>query len=416
MTQPLKAVQVSEHVYWVGAIDWAIRDFHGYSTEQGTTYNAYLILGDKVTLVDTVKPAFVDELMSRISSVIDPSRIDYIISNHSEMDHSGSLPAVVDRVRPERVFASPMGVKALADHFQLNAPVASVKDGESISLGNLSVGFTETRMVHWPDSMFSFLLDDGVLFSNDAFGMHLATSQRFDDEVSGWEYQAAKYYANILMPLSLVIAKTLAKVEALKLPIKVIAPDHGFIWRKDLETIVSLYSRWSAQKRNTSAVVVYDTMWGSTATMATAISEGLSSEGVRNKLMPLKGCNRSEVITELLEAGAVVVGAPTMNNNIFPPMADLLTYLKGLKPRNLIGAAFGSYGWSGEAVGQIREYLSAAGVEMPLEGLKVKFVPREQDLADCFQMGSSLARILKEAAAIDLSAPAATTREAPIPR
>ena len=196
---------------------------------------------------------------------------------------------------------------------------------------------------------------------------------------------------------------------ALKLPIKVIAPDHGPIWRQDLETIISLYTRWSAQKRNSSAVVVFDTMWGSTATMATAISEGLSSEGVRNKLMPLKGCNRSEVMTELLEAGAVVVGAPTMNNNLFPPMADLLTYLRGLKPRNLIGAAFGSYGWSGEAVGQIREYLSAAGVEMPLEGLKAKFVPREQDLADCFQMGSSLARILKDAAAIDLSALAATS-------
>lgn len=388
------ATRISEHVFWVGAIDWDVRDFHGYSVERGTTYNAYLVVGDKITLVDTVKRSFRDQLLARISSVVDPARIDYIISNHAEMDHSGCLPDLIQMVQPEKVFASAMGVKNLTDHFGPGVPVTVVKDGEKAALGNLSFEFAETRMLHWPDSMFSVLREDGVLFSNDAFGMHLASEERFIDEVEGWEQQAAKYYANILLPLSGMVGRVLGKLSSMMPDIKIIAPDHGPIWRKNLSAITSLYAGWAARKPSRKAVVAFDTMWGSTAAMASNIAEGLSAGGANVRLMPLHESHRSDIVTELLDAGALLVGSPTLNNNLLPTVADLLTYLRGLKPKGLIGAAFGSYGWSGEAVGQVRDYLSAAGLEMVKEDLKVKFVPKELDLAQCRQQGLALAEQL----------------------
>jgi flavorubredoxin len=388
------ARRISEHVYWVGAIDWDVRDFHGYSTERGSTYNAYLVVGDRITLVDTVKRPFLDQLLARISSVVDPSRIDYVISNHAEMDHSGCLPEIVEIVKPEKVYASAMGVKNLTDHFSPSLPLTVVKDGEKLGLGNLTFEIAETKMLHWPDSMFSTLLEDGILFSSDAFGMHLASEERFVDEVEGWEYQAAKYYANILMPLSGMVGKVLARLSPLLPGVRMIAPDHGPIWRSDLRKITSLYAGWSARKPTRKAVVAFDTMWGSTAGMAASIAEGLSEGGADVRLMPLQRRHRSDVVTELLDAGALLVGSPTLNNNLLPTLADLLTYLRGLKPKGLIGMAFGSYGWSGESVGQVRDYLSAMGVEMVREDLRLKFVPREADLAQCRQQGLSLAEQL----------------------
>ncbi len=396
MSPSLNAVKISDHVYWVGAIDWDARDFHGYSIERGTTYNAFLVMADKITLIDTVKRQFKDELLARIASVVDPAKIDYIVSNHSEMDHSGCLPEVIQAVNPERVFASALGAKNLSDHFAAGVPVTAVKDGETLSLGNMTLSFTETRMMHWPDSMFSLLGEDGVLFSNDAFGMHLASSERFADQVDGWEQQAAKYYANIMMPLSNVVSRTLAKLSPTLSSVRIIAPDHGPIWRDDLSPILSLYAKWSSAKPTNKAVVLYDTMWGSTATMAHSIADGLMSGGASVKLMSLKVSHRSDVVTELLNAGALVVGSSTLNGNLLPTMADMLTYLKGLKPKGLIGAAFGSYGWSGESIGQVREYLTAIGVEMVREDLRVKFVPGDADLEACHQLGLSIAEYLQD--------------------
>ncbi len=394
---PCNAVQISEHVYWVGAIDWAIRDFHGYLTERGTTYNAFLILADKITLIDAVKAPFCQELLARISTVIDPKRIDYIISNHAEMDHSGCLPDVIRAVEPEKVFASTLGVKALSEHFHMNYEIIPVKDGGTLSLGDLQVSFVETRMVHWPDSMFTFLHDDGLLFTNDAFGMHLADTARFDDEVPHevLVHQAAKYYANILLPLSPIIAKTLEKFIGLQLDLRMIAPDHGPVWRKDFHEIIELYSRWTKQQRNKSAVIAYDTMWQSTTKMAQAISEGLTAGGVPVRLLPLGSSHRSDVATELLDAGALLIGTPTLNNNLFPTVADVLTYLKGLKPRNLLGAAFGSYGWSGEAVNQVNETLTAMNVTLVSEGVKIKYVPDKAALTQCYALGQQVAEALQ---------------------
>jgi flavorubredoxin len=398
MSQAFQAARVTDSVYWVGAIDWAIRDFHGYLTSRGTSYNAYLILADKITLIDTVKAPFVDEMLRRIGSLIDPTDIAYIVSNHAEMDHSGGLPATIETVGPEKVFASAKGVDALSEHYHLDREVVPVGTGESLSLGNMKLSFVETRMLHWPDSMFSYLDEGGVLFSQDAFGMHLASSERFADEIAPdiLEYEGAKYYANILLPLSSLVIKLLQQVPELGLDIKIIAPDHGPIWREDIGNILDSYAQWAQQTPTKKAVVVYDTMWQSTALMARAIGEGLRAGGAIPRLMPLRAAHRSDVATEILDAGALVVGSPTMNSNIFPTVADALTYLKGLKPRNLVGAAFGSYGWSGEAVGQIEEVLTQMKVDLAAEGLRVKYVPDDDALAQCHALGQRVAERLNE--------------------
>jgi len=398
VTDTFKAVKISEHVHWVGAIDWSITNFHGYSTDRGTTYNAYLLIADEAILIDTVKAPFKGELLSRIASVINPQDIGFIISNHSEMDHSGCLAELIELVKPKKVFASVNGKKALNEHFQLGEKITVVKDGESIGLGSAKLTFMETRMLHWPDSMFTYFANDSLLFSQDAFGMHLATSERFADQLDEGvlEYEATKYYANILMPYSPLVSKLLEKVGGLNIDIKTIAPDHGPIWRKRLDRIMELYSKWAEQEPTMKAVVAYDTMWQSTAIMAQAIGEGLCAGGAEVKLMSLSSRHRSDVATELLDAGALLIGSPTINNQIFPTVADLLFYLKGLKPKNLIGGAFGSYGWSGEAVKQIVEVLGEMKVEPVGEGIRVKYVPDRDALEKCYSLGELTSERLKE--------------------
>jgi flavorubredoxin len=397
MQTPFKAAKVTESVYWVGAIDWGIRNFHGYQTSRGTTYNAFLVLADKVTLIDTVKAPFRDEMLSRIASVMDPKDIRYIVSDHSEMDHTGALPDTINIIEPEKVFASNMGAKALSEHFQLSQEITAVQDGEQVALGNMNLTFVETRMLHWPDSMFSYLSEEDILFSQDGFGMHLATLERFDDEIDDevLEYEAAKYYANILLPYSPLVAKIPAKLEQMGIRPTVIAPDHGPIWRKDLTKIVKLYGKWAAQQPGNKAVVVYDTMWQSTDLMARAVADGLSQGGSQVKLMPLQSCHRSDVATELLGAGAIVVGSPTLNSNMFPTVADVLTYLRGLKPQNLVGAAFGSYGWNEAATRQIEEVLTSMKVELVSKAVTVKYVPNGDDLMRCYDLGIQIAEALK---------------------
>ena len=392
------AIQISEHVYWVGAIDWTIRDFHGYTTPHGSTYNAYLIMADKITLIDTVKAPFMDEMLSRIASVVDPSKIDYIVSNHSEQDHSGCLLQVIDLIKPEKVVASALGVKTLKDIFHDQQDIQPVKDGESLSLGNMDLKFMETRMIHWPDSMFSYLEKDGVLFSQDAFGMHLATFERFADQLPAdmLEYEAATYYANIVLPFSPIVLKALDKVAATGWAFKVFAPDHGPVWRQNLGFILDLYKKWALQKPANKAVVVYATMWHSTEMMAKAIAESLAREGVRVKLLSMNEIHRSEVVYEVLEAGALIVGSPTLNNNILPQMADVMTYMKGLKPAHLIGAVFGSFGWSGESVKDLEAVLKEMKVEIVADTVSVKHVPDKDVLEKCAEMGRTVAAELKK--------------------
>jgi flavorubredoxin len=386
MSEPFGAVRVSEHVYWVGAIDWNLRDFHGYATERGTSYNAYLVMGEKIALIDAVKKPFMEEMISRIKSMVDPLKVDYIVSNHAEMDHSGGLPELISVCQPDQVFASPLGIKALASHQLVKSDIQPVKTGDTLSLGNLTLAFVETKMVHWPDSMFTLLPEDGVLFSQDGFGMHLASGHRFADELdmSVLEYEGAKYFANILMPLSGLISNLLKK--ASDLSFSIIAPDHGPIWRKDPLHIVNLYAKWAEQKPTKKVVIAYDTMWESTHAMAKAIEDGMEAGGLDVRPMRIRENHRSNVATEILEAGGLLIGSPTMNNQLYPTVADVLTYLKGLKPKNLVAGAFGSYGWSGEGVGLATEYLNAMKLDV-IEGLRVEYVPDKEDLVKCRELG-----------------------------
>lgn len=392
----MKAVAVAENVYWVGAIDWELREFHGYTTERGTTYNAYLVLSDPPVLIDTVKAPFLDEMLARISTVCDPARIGCVISNHSEMDHSGALPALLSKISPKSVLASANGVKALTAHFGPLPNLQAVKDGESLTLGGKSFTFFETRMLHWPDSMVTWLPESHVLFSQDAFGMHLATRERFDDELdaSVLEYEARKYFANILMPYAGIIPRALDKLAGI--PAAIIAPDHGPIWRESLGRVFEWYRAWSEQKPQNRAVIVYDTMWGSTARMAAAVKEGLEANGTRAHLLPLSENNRSRIATEVLCSGALITGSPTINNRVFPTLCDIMSYLHGLRPKNLIGAAFGSYGWSGESVKELNALLDAMKVERVSDGVSSLYAPTAEILDQCRAMGAQLAEKLRE--------------------
>jgi len=392
-------IEVLKDIYWVGAVDWNIRDFHGYSVDKGSSYNAFLAIDDKVTLFDTVKKGFKNDLIGNIRQIIDPAEIDYLIVNHVEMDHSGLIAEIADLVQPEKIICSEMGKKNLLAHFhQEEWPYEAVKTGDTISLGKRSVQFIETRMLHWPDSMFSYIPEDRLLISSDAFGQHLASSERFDDEVdlSMLLGHAAKYYANIILPYSALVQKLLAQVREIGLKIDMIAPDHGLIWRKNPQKILEHYDMWSQQKSKVKALVIYDTMWHSTEMMAKAIVEGLVEQGVSVQLFDLSSTHRSDIITEVLDAGALIIGSSTLNNGMLPHMADLLHYMKGLRPAKKIGAAFGSYGWSGEAVKLITTAMEEMKFEILDPGIKVQYVPQDDDLKKCADLGRKIARTLKK--------------------
>jgi len=395
----VKKIELAKNVYWVGAIDWLTRDFHGYSTNRGTTYNAYLIIDEKVTLIDTVKKPYRSELMHHIRNIIDPKKIDYIVVNHVEMDHSGSLPEVVKEVNPEKIICSKMGQKALLKHFhQEDWPYHVVTPGEDISLGEKTLSFLETRMLHWPDSMFTYIKEDQILFSSDAFGEHLATSERFDDEVNFdvLMHETTKYYANILTLYSPLVKKLLAKVAEMNLPIKMIAPDHGVVWRSHIDKILEAYGRWCVHEGKGNALVIYDTMWDSTKMMAKAVAEGLLDRGINYKLLDLQVNHRSDVMTDVLEASAIVLGCPTLNNGMLPRMAGFLMYMRGLRPTNKIGAAFGSYGWSGEAVKLMNQAMTEMKFTICHPGLKVQYVPEHDNLKECVELGHTVGDTLND--------------------
>lgn len=397
----MRPVELKKDVYWVGAIDWDIRDFHGYSIPKGTTYNAYLVVDEKIALFDTVKQPFKKDLIDNISRIVDPKKIDYLVVNHVEMDHSGAIPEMIDYIQPEKVFCSAMGKKALLDHFRREDwPYEVVDSGQELKLGKNTVQFLETRMLHWPDSMMSYLKEHRMLISSDGFGQHWASSERFDDEVGYDELlgHAAKYYANILLPYSPLVQKLIAKVQELKLDIDMIAPDHGIIWRKNPGGIVVAYDEWSRQKGKDKAVIIYDTMWRNTETMAKAIARGLSDEGVQYKLLNMKLNHRSDVMTDALDAKALILGSSTLNNGMMPGMADMLCYMKGLRPANRVGAAFGSYGWSGEAVKLLTEALEEMKVKVVDPGMRVKFASTPEDLEKCEELGRKIGKAVKEMA------------------
>ena len=376
----MRATEIREGIYWVGAIDWHIRNFHGYTTNRGATYNAYLILDEKVTLIDTVKEGFSGELLERISDVIDPAKIDYIISNHVEMDHSGALPAMV-RACPNAtiITSAPSGLKGLSAHYG-NLNYKPMKTGDSLNIGRRNLTFVTTPMLHWPDNMVTYCPEERILFSNDAFGQHYATSERFDDEtdLAVAMEEAKKYYANIVMCYGRQAAAAWNVVHQLGLDM--IAPSHGIIWRSHIDTIMDAYKRWSANEPESGAMVVFDSMWHSTEMMAKTIAEAFADKGVSVKLYDLKNTHRSEIVPEILERKYIAVGSPTLNNQMMPEVAAFLCYLKGLSPKNRKAFAFGSYGWGGQSIGQVEDELKACGFEICLDKIRVNYIPKKEDL------------------------------------
>jgi len=391
--------ELAKGVYWVGVMDWGIRHFHGFelSTHRGTTYNSYLITGEKTVLVDTVWDPFQDRLMENIRQVIDPAKIDMVVANHSEPDHAGSLPAVMSAAPGATLVVSKRGMDSIPGHHHRDWNPRAVKTGDRINIGSGELVFIEAPMLHWPDSMFTYFTACNLLMPNDAFGQHYATAWRFNDQVNQDELyaEALKYYANILTPFSDLVLKKIDEVVAMNLKIDMIAPSHGVIWRKDPLQIVSAYKQWAMQVPSRTAVVLYDTMWQATRKMAEAIGDGLAAEGVDHKLFDMGTADRNDVLVEILKAKAVVIGSPTFNRGLLPSITPILEDLKGLRFKNKVAAAFGSYGWSGESVKQIEEHLVRCDIPLVAKGVLAKWQPTPADLENCRKLGREVAGAVK---------------------
>jgi anaerobic nitric oxide reductase flavorubredoxin len=390
---------LKDGVFWVGVVDWNIRDFHGYITSRGSTYNAYLIQDEKTALVDTVKAPFAGELVKNVSEIVDLDKLDYIVVNHVEMDHSSSLPVVAKLAKNAKILSTQRGKEELIKHFGHEFDrVETVKSGDELKLGKKTLKFLEAPMLHWPDSMFTYLEEDKILLPNDAFGQHLASSYRFDDEVDNHILmeEAAKYYANILTPFAPLITKKIQEVVQMGIPIDMIGPSHGIIWRKNPTQIIKAYLDWSSGAAAQNKVaLVFDTMWDSTNKMARAIAEGIASEGLEPRILKLRASNNTEAVTEVLESKGVLAGSPTLNNGMFPTMGSFMTYITGLKPKGKLWGFFGSYGWGGGAVRNMVEMAKKASFEVYEPTMEIKWVPDEADLKKCFEFGKQFAQKIK---------------------
>jgi flavorubredoxin len=394
-------INLAAGVYWVGVVDWNLRDFHGYTTPRGATYNSYLIVDEKIALVDTVKHGFAGEMMSKIKEIIDPASIDFVVSNHVEMDHSGSLPDIMRIATNAELICTEKGKEGLTRYYNEKWNFRIVKTGDELKLGKKTLFFITAPMLHWPDNMFTYIKEDKILLSNDGFGQHLASSFRFEDNVCsliGYECdtvmdEAAKYYANILMPFGGIILKKIEEVQKLGIEIKMIAPSHGMIWTNPGK-IIDAYLRWGKGETKQKVLVIYDTMWNSTETMANEILRGAADSGIEVSLFHLRKNEWSEIIKEVLEARAIIIGSPTINNGMFPTVGGFLTYLMGLRPKNKLWASFGSYGWAGGGVKAVNEKLKSGGYE-PVESIEVNFRPDGQDISKCYTLGQKIASMVK---------------------
>jgi len=392
--------ELTKGVYWVGIVDWGLRKFHGHelSTHRGSTYNSYLIIDEKIVLVDTAWKPFQDEFIANLRMVIDPAKIDIVVANHAEPDHSSSLPAVMRHSPNATLVVSNRGEESVEGHYHQPWNFKKVKTGDKINIGKHDLIFVEATMLHWPDSMFTYLTGKNILMPNDAFGQHYATAFRFNDQVNQEELyeEALKYYANILTPYGNLVIKKIDEVLALKLPVEMIAPSHGVIWRKDPLQIVKKYQEWAAQIPEKTAVVLYDTMWEGTRKMAEAIGDGLADEGVSHKLFHMAVSDRNDVITEIFKSKAIMIGSPTLNQGILPTIAPILEDLRGLKFQNKIGAAFGTYGWSGETIKVIEEHLNRCKIPVVTPGVRAKWQPKAADIENCRKLGQTVGQAVKK--------------------
>ncbi|MFA5256051.1 MAG: flavodoxin domain-containing protein [Candidatus Omnitrophota bacterium] len=392
---PVRNGEISNGIYWVGAVDWTVKSFHGhtYTTQRGTTYNSYLIVDEKIALVDTVYGPFANEMIEKIKDIVPPEKIDYVIANHVETDHSGAMPALMKLCPKAKVYCTAKCKEGLYRHYYGNWDFQIVRTGDSLKLGKRTLSFLEAPMIHWPDSMFTYCPEEKLLLPNDAFGQHYATSERYNDEVDEAELmdEAAKYYGNILWPLSSLILKKIDEVVKMNIPIEMIAPSHGVIWRKDPMRIVNAYVSWARNETRKKVVVIYETMWGSTGKMARKIVEGITDAGIDVKLVDINQSDRTEVVKEMLSAKGYLIGSSTHDNDMLPALAGFLEFVKGLKPKNRIAAAFGSYGWSGGAVAGIENIIKEAGISLAMPSISFKYVPDQNEMKSCYDFGKEFA-------------------------
>jgi len=393
-------IPVKNNVSWVGKIDWDLRKFHGneLSTHRGSTYNSYLIREEKIALIDTVWGPFAKEYVKNLSSEIDLKNIDYVIANHGETDHSGALPELMRQIPDTPVYCTANGVKSLKGQYHEEWDFKVVKTGDRLSLGKKELVFIEAPMLHWPDSMFCYLTGDNILFSNDAFGEHLASEFMFNDLVDTSElmYEALKYYANILTPFSALVEKKIKDVLALNLPVDIICTSHGVIWRKNPKQIIESYLKWANKYKENQITILYDTMWSGTRVMAEQIAKGITQgdASVTVKLVNIGHSDKNDAITEVFKSKAILVGSPTINKGILTAVASLLEELRGLGFKDKKAAAFGCYGWSGESVHLLNEHLKVAGFTVVDEGLKLLWNPDDSGRNACVEYGKILAKKL----------------------
>jgi flavorubredoxin len=392
----MKKIEIKPGIYWVGGIDWDIRNFHGYLTQRGTTYNSYLIIDKKITLVDTVKHYLYDEMMTRINDIIDPKNIDYLISNHVEMDHSGSIPKIMELYPNIKIITSTQGEKGLQRHYKKINNYKVVNSGDTLNIGKRTLHFVHIPMVHWPDSMVTYIPKDKLLIPNDAFGQHIASAERFDDEIE-WgilKEEAAKYYANIVMPYGPQVEKALNALSGLD--IDMIAPSHGIIWRSYTNKIIENYTKWARFETEKKVLIIYDSMWGSTEKIAYTLRNGIEESGIPVTIRNLKTNHISDVIKDLISSKMIIIGSPTLNNTMLPSIGGFLTYLKGLKPKNRIGFVFGSYGWGGQAVNEIEKIMTDLSWDIPYKNINLNFIPDKKELIDVKKTGKKIGEYIKK--------------------
>lgn len=388
-------IKIKDNVYWAGIKDWELKRFHGeeYSTHRGSTYNSYLIKDKKIALVDTVWTPFHEGFVEDLENDIGLKNISLIVINHTEQDHAGSLAYLMEKIPQTPIYCTKNGASMIKKHFHKDWNFNIVKTGDSVDLGENKLVFVEMPMLHWPDSMATYVSGSNVLLSNDAFGQHYASPYLYNDQVDQGELfqEAIKYYANILTPFSKLVKAKIKEIVALNLPIEIIAPSHGIIWRDDPLQIVQKYDQWASNYNEGSVAVLYDTMWGATKKMGLAMARGLENKGVGAKLLNMGTMDKNDLITEIFKARGVLVGSSTINKGILSATASILEIIKGLQFKNKVGAAFGSYGWSGESIGIIDGRLKEAGIEVVLPGLKMQYDPDPESLKECQSFGEAFA-------------------------
>lgn len=392
--------KITDKVTWVGKIDWELKEFHGneYSTNKGSSYNSYLVRDKKTVLIDTVWQPYDREFVTRLKQEIDLNEIDYIIANHGEIDHSGALPELLREIPNTPIYCTAKGAQILKGHYHEDWNFVTVKTGDTLDIGESKLVFVEAPMLHWPDSMFTYMTGENILFSNDAFGQHYATESLYNDKVDTAELmaEAIKYYANILTPFSGLVIKKINEVLGFNLPVDYICTSHGVIWKENPTQIVEQYMKWADNYQENQITLIYDSMWNATRKMAEGIAEGIKKvdNTVTIKLMNAGKEDKNDIVTEIFKSKAVLIGSSTINNGYLHSIGGLLEMVKGLKFKNKKAAAFGSYGWSGEAVKQLTEQLNKCGFEVVDDGLRALWVPDEEAIEVCSSYGENFVKQL----------------------